>query len=85
MTRTKLVEGKKDHVLTLRLNDKEYGQVKARSEADSVPMATILRSYALKWLKRTQTIEAAADPVVRLSAKGSSKVKRARSKLEKNI
>ena len=80
MSRAKMLEGKKEHTLTLRLNDKEYSQVKARAEADSIPMGTILRSYALKWLKRTQAIEATADPVIGLSGVGTTKVEKAKAR-----
>jgi hypothetical protein len=80
MARKKMLEGQKRRTLNIRLDDDEYAEFKSTAKGEGMPIGTLIRSLALKGLRRSKAIEAAADPVVRLSGVGSAEVHRARRK-----
>lgn len=80
MARKKMLEGQKSHTLNIRLADDEYAEFKTRAKEEGMPIGTQIRSLALKGLRRTKAIEAAADPILRLVPQGSMEVEKAKSK-----
>jgi hypothetical protein len=76
---------RRERNISFRLDDEEYKLMEAYVSDRGQSLASAARGFVLQGIRRTKAIETAADPVVALTAQGSAKIRRARSKLEETV